>query len=413
MSKYFVWIVFFSVSFFLQASQVQLGVDQLFSKEYAPLLKGKNIGLVTNHTAINSRIQTTSSLLKSNASTYGYTIKALFAPEHGINGNQYACEDISHSKDKEGIPIFSLHGETRRPTQKMLQGINLLIFDIQDIGSRSYTYITTLFYVMEEAAKWNIPVLILDRPNPINGLVVDGPILEKKWSSMVGYISIPYCHGMTVGELGNYFNKEYEVGCQLTVIPMKGWKREMSFQETGLKWIPTSPNIPESTTAFYYPITGILGELSLVNIGVGYSLPFKIVGAPWINGSLLATKLNEQKFPGVYFSPLCFRPFFGQYAKKDCQGVLIMVVNPRIYQPISTLYLLLGMLKTLYPNEFQKSLELDKDKLAMFNKLNGTTEVYRILKEEKFVTWKLKELHKNEKAAFLEKRKLYLFTNYE
>lgn len=399
-------LLFFSFS--IHSASVQLGVDQLFSKEYALLLNKKNIGLITNHTAINSKIQTTASLLKSNAAAYRYTLKALFAPEHGLNGNQYASETISHMKDKDGIPVYSLHGETRRPTQKMLQGIDLLIYDIQDIGSRSYTYITTLFYVMEEAAKRNIPVVILDRPNPINGIVVDGPILEEKKSSMVGYINVPYCHGMTVGELGRYFNAEYEIGCQLTVVPMKGWKREMTFEDTGLHWIPTSPNIPEPTTPLYYPITGILGELPLVNIGVGYTLPFKVVGAPWMDGPLLAAKLNEQQFPGVYFYPFSYRPFFGRFSGKDCQGVLIMVINPLIYKPIGTLFLLFGIIKSLYPAEFTKALEIDKDKLEMFHKLNGTADVFTILKEEKFVTWKLKDLHKKEMEQFLITRKNYL-----
>lgn len=397
----------------VDSSPVTLGVDQLFNSEYESVLKDKKIGLVTNHTAINATLQPTLLLLKNHAKTSGYTLKAIFAPEHGLTGNQYASEDVLHAKDADGIPIYSLHGETRRPTKQMLKNIDLLIFDIQDIGSRSYTYITTLFYVMEEAAKMKIPVIVLDRPNPINGLVVDGPILDAKIKSMVGYINIPYCHGMTIGELALYFNAEYKVGCALTVIPMKGWKRNMTFHDTGLKWIPTSPHIPESTTAYYYPITGILGEIPLVNIGIGYTLPFKVVGAPWLDGPLFAQRLNAQKFPGVHFYPFHYRPFFGRYAAEDCQGVLIQVTNPRTYQPISTQYLLMGILKSLYPSRFQKALEMTKEKKEFFNKITGTPEVYRILKEEKYVTWKLKDLHKKERDDFLARRNKYLIPEYE
>lgn len=409
----YLFIIFvLCIHFQLPSASVQLGVDRLFTKEYDSILRGKRIGLVTNHTAVDRQFQSTSFLMKKYAKEKEFVLQALFAPEHGLTGNQYASENVKDAKDKDGIPIYSLHGETRRPTLAMLKNLDLIIYDIQDIGSRSYTYISTLFYVMEEAAKRHLPVLILDRPNPINGIIVDGPLLEEKWRSMVGYINIPYCHGMTVGELALYFNEEYKIGCELTVIPMKGWKREMSFQDTGLKWVPTSPHIPEANTAFYYPMTGLLGELQLVNIGIGYTLPFKVVGAPWLDGVLLAQRLNAQKFPGVYFYPFSYRPFFGRYAKEDCQGIFIMITNPRTYQPIATQYLIIGILKSLYPQKFQKALELSTEKQTMFHKLNGTAEVYRILKEEKYVTWKLRDLYQKDKNAFLIKRKKYLISDY-
>ncbi|MBA3721272.1 MAG: DUF1343 domain-containing protein [Parachlamydiaceae bacterium] len=409
---YFLFLALVS-SFSVDAAPVQLGVDRLFTPQYEKVLRGKQIGLITNHTAVNIQNQSTINLIKKNAANGGYKLKALFAPEHGLTGNQYASEDVQNSKDIDGIPIYSLHGVTRRPTATMLKNITLLIYDIQDIGSRSYTYITTLFYVMEEAAKLKIPVIVLDRPNPINGLVVDGPMLNEKLRSMVGYINIPYCHGMTIGELARYFNSEYRIGCSLTVVPMNGWKRNMTFQDTQLRWIPTSPQIPESNTSFYYPMTGLLGELQLVNIGVGYTLPFKVVGAPWIKATELAQNLNNQKSPGVHFHPFYFRPFFGRYAHENCEGVLISITNPLIYQPVSTQFLMIGTLKNLYPKAFQKAFQLDKDKIEMFNKLSGTTEVYRVIKDEKFITWTLKALDQKERAAFIEKRKKYLLPEYE
>lgn len=393
-------------------ANVQLGIDNLFSSEHRSLLRGKQIGLITNHTAIDSNGRTTIELLKENEKSLGYSLKALFAPEHGLTGLQYANESIKNDRDIDGIPIYSLHGSTRRPTSAMLSEINLLIYDIQDLGSRSYTYSSTLFYAMEEAAKAHIPVIVLDRPNPLGGLLIDGPMLEKEWRSFVGYINVPYCHGMTIGELAQYFNGEYRIACQLTVIPMKGWRRNMTFEETGLTWIPTSPHVPEARTAFFYPTTGLLGELQLVNIGVGYTLPFKVIGAPWINAQQFAKKLNDQKFPGVYFYPFHYRPFFGRFAGQPCHGVYIIITDPHSFLPVTTQYLLMGMLKNLYPIPFQQALDASRSCQEMFNKVNGTAEVYRMLREEKYLIWKLRALHQKEREEYLLKRQTYLISDY-
>lgn len=404
----FYLLIFVSIPLF---GTVQLGIDGLFS-DNPSILRGKQIGLITNHTAIDSEGRSTIDILKKNAKSHGYQLKALFAPEHGLSGLQYADETVVNTKDPDGIPIYSLHGTTRRPTPAMLNGLSLLIFDIQDLGSRSYTYSTTLFYAMEEAAKAKIPILVLDRPNPLGGMIVDGPMLEDKWRSFVGYVNVPYCHGLTIGELALFFNKEYKVGCDLTVIPMKGWKRQMTFEDTGLNWIPTSPHVPESSTAFFYPTTGLLGELQLVNIGVGYTLPFKVVGAPWINSKQFAEQLNSQKFPGVRFHPFDYRPFFGRFAKENCHGVLIVITDPEHYLPVTTQYLLIGMLKSLYPTEFKKALQASGKRQDMFNKVNGTAEVFRIINDEKYITWKLRSLHEAERADYLAKRRQYLNPNY-
>jgi len=394
------------------ASKVTVGAEILFTDNYVDVLKGKKIGLITNHTAVTKKMEHTVDLLKKHAKKNAYTLTALFAPEHGITGAVHANENIEDGVDADGIPIFALHGKTKRPTAAMLKNVDLLIFDIQDVGSRSYTYITTLFYVMEEAAKNKIPVLVLDRPNPINGVVVDGPMLEEKWRSIVGYINVPYCHGMTIGELAAFFNGEYKIGCRLIVIPMKGWARQMSFQDTGLPWIPTSPNIPESTTAFYYPITGLLGELQIVNIGIGYTLPFKLVGAPWINAKQFADKLNGQKFPGIFFEPFYYKPFYGRFAHEECQGVLIVVTNPLIYKPVATQYLIIGMLKGMYPEKFQEGLMTSKGRKEMFCKVNGTEDVYQIISEMQNIVWKLRALHEEQRKDFAIVRKKYLLAEY-
>lgn len=396
----------------IRCAEIKLGIEQLFTPTYSHLLKDKKIGLITNHTAIDSNGKLTETLLKENAQKYQYTLKALFAPEHGLLGLQYAEENVLKSQDAFGIPIFSLHGETRRPTPDMLKDINLLIFDIQDLGSRSYTYCSTLFYAMEEAAKLNITVLVLDRPNPL-GALVDGPILEEKWRSFVGYLNVPYCHGLTIGELAQYFNGIYQIKCNLKVIPMIGWKRKMTFKETGLMWIPTSPNIPEPETPLYYPTTGLLGELQLVNIGIGYTLPFKVVGAPWIDATSFAQNLNAQNYPGVYFHPFHFRPFFGRFSGKDCHGVLIVIHDPKNYLPVTTQYLIIGMLKSMHPKQFQASLESSKNRQEMFNKVNGTAEIYRIIANEHYFIWKLRDFHIKERSQYLIRRQPYLIQSYE
>jgi uncharacterized protein YbbC (DUF1343 family) len=408
---------FFLLFFFLHATlgatqTVSVGADLLFTKDYEQLLLGKRVGLITNHTAINSKNQTTVDLLKQQAITSGFRLTALFAPEHGINGAVHMEGQIADEMDPDGIPIYSLYGATRRPTKEMLKKIDLLVYDIQDVGARTYTYITTLFYAMEEAAKHGIPVVVLDRPNPINGITVDGPMMEEKWRSFIGYINIPYCHGMTIGELAKFFNAEYKVGCKLHVVPMKGWKRHMTFKETSLTWVPTSPHIPEPTTPLYYPMTGILGELQMVNIGIGYTLPFKLIGAPWMNAKVLAKALNEQKFPGVYFQPFYYQPFYGPLKQQSCEGVYIHVTNPLTYKPVATQYLIIGMLKSLYPKEFKIAVDGCQARKEMFCKANGTEEVYRILRDEKYIVWKLRELHAEQRNAFMAVRQRYLITSY-
>lgn len=411
-------IFFFSLMAFcfvhssLIEGKILLGVENLFSPSYQQILQGKQIGLITNHTAIDSKGTLTIDLFKQQAQSGKYSLVALFAPEHGLTGIQYAGEKVNDQRDVNGIPIYSLHGSTRRPTAAMLKDVTLLVYDIQDIGSRSYTYISTLFYAMEEAAKAHITVVVLDRPNPLGGELVDGPMLEDEWRSFVGYVNVPYCHGLTIGELARYFNAEYKIGCDLVVIPMQGWQRRMTFKDTDLIWIPTSPQVPDAQTAFYYPTTGLLGELQIVNMGVGYTLPFKVVGAPWINAEQFAGRLNAQRFPGVRFQPFHYTPFFGRFVGEPCHGILIIITDPQVYLPVTTQFLIMGILKSLYASHFLKGLEASASKQEMFNKVNGTAEIYRILKEEQYPVWKLRALHQKEREQYLRKRKSYLHADY-
>lgn len=407
MQRFLFLIFIFFQSF---AYSLDLGIDVLLEDKTFASLKNKKIGIITNQTAVNKELKSTVDLLRANAKNY--KVVAIFAPEHGFFGRDYANQEVGNENDFDGIPIYSLHGTTRRPTDSMLEGINLLIYDIQDVGTRSYTYITTLFYVMEEAAKRRIPVMVLDRPNPINGITIDGPMLEISYRSMVGYISIPYCYGMTVGELAQYFNKEYRVNCDLEVIPMKGWSRSQSFRETGLPWVPTSPYIPECDTPLYYPITGVLGELSLVNIGIGYTLPFKLIGAPWIDAIAFAKELNRYNSPGVFFTPFFFRPFYGKFKSSNCQGVLITVTSPLQYKPVDIQFLILTSLKKLYPDEFKQALKDNAGKKSMFCKVCGTEKVWELLNEKKNSIADLKAIHQKERDEFLTKRKKYLIKGY-
>ncbi|MBT4445228.1 MAG: DUF1343 domain-containing protein [Waddliaceae bacterium] len=385
---------------------VTLGIDVLV-EESPEILRGKKIGIIINHTSINSSMVPTFELLNRYSEDLDFNIAALFSPEHGITGAVYA-EVVNDDTTLSNIPVYSLYGKTRRPTKEMLQDLDVLIYDIQDIGSRSYTYISTLFYCMEEAAKYGVKIIVADRPNPINGITIDGPMLDDQWRSFVGYVDVPYCHGMTIGELALFFNKEYDVGCDLTVISMKDWERSMSFKDTGLTWIPTSPHIPESDTPFLYPTTGILGELGIVNIGVGYTLPFKLIGAPWIDAKQFSQTLNEQKFPGVHFQPFYYTPFYAKYKDAECEGVYIVITDPLTYKPVSTQYLLIGMLKNLYPQQFKNAIKAATERKEMFCKVNGTEEIYTIMTTEKYIAWELQEVHKERREAFKEHRKQYL-----
>lgn len=387
----------------LSAGPVKVGLDRFFEEGQSVSVKNKKVGLITNHTGVDSTLRTNVDIFKEKAN-----LVAIFTPEHGLTGSAYAAEKVKNGK-KGAIPVYSLHGENRRPTAEMLKGIDILIYDIQEIGCRSYTYISTLFYVMEEAAKRKLPLIVLDRPNPMGGKIVDGPMLHDKWRSFLGYANIPYCHGMTVGELARFYNKEYNIQCNLHVVGMLGWKRSMTFQETGLPWIPTSPNIPEPDTPLYYASTGILGALGVVSIGIGYTLPFKVIGAPWIEAESLATKLNAQNLPGVKFHPIHYKPFYGKFQGKQCEGVQIVITDVHKYRPLAVQYMLIGMLKSVYPLQFRTRInQLTENDKASFNKVNGNGEMFEMIKNEPYIAWKLIGYEKDERQDFLDIRKKYL-----
>lgn len=388
-------------------AQVQLGIDAVeTSAHYQSMLKGKKIGVLTHTAAVNQFLEPTYKTIKKYAEVVCY-----FAPEHGLDGAEFAGDKVHDSK-VNALPVYSLYGSTKRPTATMFKGLDLVVVDLQDIGSRSYTYITTLFYLIEKAAELKVPVMILDRPNPLGGQLIDGPMVDKEFRSFFSYVDVPYIHGMTICELAALFNHEYNIGCELILIPMKGWKREMTFEDTGLHWIPTSPHIPYAQTAFFYPMTGILGELQIVNIGVGYTLPFEMVGAPWIDKKKLADTLNKQGLQGVVFRPVSYKPFYGKFAKTLSHGIQIHITDPKTVQPVKVQFMILSILKSLHPKEMKAAIAKMEKREEIFCNVTGSDKIYHLLKNKKYPGWKMISVDEKKREEFAGKRKKYLCPNY-
>lgn len=399
--------LFFSFTSFLFAD-VKTGADVFFEKHQG-LISGKKVALLSHNCAVNAQLKSTLALCKEK----GVDLAAVFAPEHGYYGSSYAYQKISDDILPSGIPIYSLHGDSRRPSSKMLKGVDVVIIDLQDVGLRCYTYLSTMLYMMEEAAKYQIEVIVLDRPNPINGYTVDGPLLDKSLRSFIGYLNVPLCHGMTMGELANFFNQEEKLGAKLRVIPMEGWKRSMSFEQTGLKWVPTSPQIPEYSTTHVYPMTNLLGSLSVVSIGIGYTLPFKVIGAPWIDAEKLTAYLRQKNIKGVDFQPFYFRPFFGKFKAQDCEGVLLVVEDPQKTLPVWTQFELMDALRKLYPAQFKEALaHMKGSKRSSFEKACGSTKVLELFEKNPEPLHILKKQMNNDRRSFTAKRKKYLNPAY-
>ena len=303
------------------AASVRLGIDVWLAGDLAPLA-GKRIGLITNVTGRTADRRSTVDVL---AADPRIELAALFTPEHSFFADREGdIEDGSHAGT--GLPLHSLYGETRRPTTAMLEGLDGLVFDIQDIGTRIYTYATTLAFAMEEAAAHGLPIVVLDRPNPIGGVQVSGPVLDDDRISFVGYSPIPVRHGMTIGELARYFNGEHAIGAELTVIPVEGWSRSMWLDETGLEWVNPSPNIRNPTQALLYPTLGPL-EWTDISVGRGTDEPFEWFGAPWMDGDRVAQALREAALPGVGAVAKRLTPSSSVHADELCDGVHLTVTD--------------------------------------------------------------------------------------
>jgi uncharacterized protein YbbC (DUF1343 family) len=328
------------------AARVQTGLDVLESQKFAPL-RGKHVGLITNHTGLDSQGRSTVDVLSHAA---GVQLIALFSPEHGLAGRN--DEKITSSKDPAtGLPVHSLYGETLRPTDEMLKGIDALVFDVQDAGVRFYTYTATMAYCMEEAAKRQIAFFVLDRPNPLGGEIVEGPMLDADKTNFVGYFPSPVRYGLTIGELAQLFNAENHVGADLHVIAMKNWHRNYFFESTGIKWIPPSPNLRTTKGSILYPGIEILQNAG-VSVGRGTQTPFEEFGAPWLNGDDVASALNGRHLPGLHFTAQPFIPIVGLYSGERCGGVAVRITERGAVRSMRMGLEIAMILHRLYPQQF-------------------------------------------------------------
>ena len=313
---------------FSAQANVKLGNEVLVDKKFKPLL-GKRIGLITNPSGVDSKINSVVDLLHNAPEV---NLVALFGPEHGIYGDIPSGDKVTNRVDaRTGLPVHSLYGDTRKPTAEMLKGIDALVMDVQDAGVRSYTFISTMGLAMQACGEAGIEFIVLDRPNPLGGERIEGPLVRDEYRSFVSQYDIPYVHGMTVGELAQMINCERWVTnqCKLTVVPMKGWKRSMLWADTKLPWIPTSPHVPEGNSPMYMAATGIIGELGSANIGVGYPLPFHCIGLPGMDMWKTAETLNAYKIPGVKFKPLTYKPYYGPFTTNIISGAQLFILDPR------------------------------------------------------------------------------------
>lgn len=325
---------------------MKLGIDRI--DEVLHLFEGKRVGLITNPTGIDSNFRSTIQVLHEKVN-----LVALFSPEHGVRGNVQAGEKLAAYTDEEtGCIVHSLYGDTRRPTKEMMEDIDILCIDIQDVGSRFYTYIYTMAYSMMAAREFDKEFVVFDRPNPVNGVDIEGNILDLKYRSFVGYYPILQRHGMTLCELASLFNTEYEIGCKLHLVLMDGWKRDMYFEDTMKLWVSPSPNMPTPESTIVYNGTCIFEGTNLSE-GRGTTLPFQLVGAPWVDPYDFSEKMNAFGFSGVHFRPLFFTPTFSKHAGKMCGGVELHILDRKAFQPVKVGWTMLEMLRIDYPNDFE------------------------------------------------------------
>jgi uncharacterized protein YbbC (DUF1343 family) len=351
-------------------ARVKTGIEVLEAQHFAPL-KGKRVGLVTNHTGLTSDYRRTIDLL---AHSPGVRLTAIFTPEHGITGQRDDAHIESGHDEATGVPIYSLYnlsqlrpsqaeqgpligrkkeeqGERFRPTAEMMREVNAIVYDIQDIGARFYTYITTLGYMVEEAGRRNVPIYVLDCPNPINGVAVEGPLLDDKYFSFVGYMRMPIRHGMTAGELARLYNGEKQLGADLHVIQMEGWRRSQWLDETGLPWVNPSPNMRSLVQAILYPGVCLL-ESKQVSVGRGTDTPFQVVGAPWFKSAEMADHLNARAIPGVRFIARRFTPAASLFKDQQCEGLEVLLLDRKALDSVALGIELVAAVLKFHPGKF-------------------------------------------------------------
>ena len=359
---------------------VKPGVEVLRERGFSGL-EGRRVGLVTNPSGVDRYLKSTIDILFEAPEV---NLVALYGPEHGVRGDVYAGDKIADSRDEAtGLPVYSLYGSTRKPTPEMLEGIDVMVYDIQDVGARSYTFISTLGLVMEACAAKDIEVMVLDRPNPLGGNKIEGCYVEQPFNSFVSQYRIPYVYGLTVGELAVLINEEglnrgqkgdqEPVKCRLTVVPMEGWTRDMLYEDTGLPWVLPSPNIPFKESPMYYASSGMMGELyGFMNIGIGYTLPFQIFGALWLDPEKLKERLESYELPGISFRTIWYKPYFGSLAGKLVKGLQFFFTDYEKARLTDTQFYVMQAVAELYPDK--KSFEVANG-IGLFDKVCGTDYV--------------------------------------
>jgi len=325
---------------------VRTGLDVLAMERFGTV--GGKVGLITNQSGVDRQLRSSADLLSHRG-----LLQVLFAPEHGLSGAQEAGEVVGDGgRSPFGVPVYSLYGKVKKPTPEMLRGVDLLIYDIQDVGSRTYTYLSTLRGALEVAAEMGIEIWVLDRPDPLGGRMLDGPVLGERYESFVGPHTVPLCYGMTPGELARMLNAERKIGARLRVVPLDGWRRGMTFEDTGLPWVAPSPNIPTADTCPIY-CGFVLLEGTNLSEGRGTTRPFKLLGAPWLDARKLAEGLNRKGIPGARFRPTEFTPTFSKYEGELCRGVEVHVTDVRRFKAPEAVVAVLAAVRRLHPDKFR------------------------------------------------------------
>ena len=354
------------------AATVQTGIEVLRADGFK-LLEGKRVGLTTNPTGVDSNLKSTIDILWE---AENVNLVALYGPEHGVRGNVHAGDVVDNEVDKKtGLKMYSLYGKTKKPNKEMMDEIDVMVYDIQDNGCRSYTYISTMGMLMEACIEHGKELIVLDRPNPLGGEKIEGCLVEDGYISFVSQFKIPYLYGQTPGELALYLNAtDYENKCNLTVVKMEGWTRDMTWDETGLEWIVASPHVPHGQSAVFYPVTGIFGEFGYISIGVGYTLPFEVMGAPWISADTLAEAMNALELPGLEFRPIYYKPYYSTFQGELCQGVQIHILDYEKARLSEVQFLVVQELMRLWPEKDWFQL-CNQKRFGMFDKVCGTNKI--------------------------------------
>ena len=398
----------------VQVTLVKPGIEVLRESGFRQL-HGKRVGLVTNPSGVDRYLKSTIDILFEDPEV---NLVALFGPEHGVRGDVYAGEKIDNSVDQAtGLPVYSLYGNTRKPTPEMLKDIDVMVYDIQDVGVRSYTFISTLGLVMEACAPLGIEVMVLDRPNPLGGNKIEGCYVKPEFFSFVSQYKIPYVYGLTVGELANLINEEglncgqkgdqTPAKCRLTVIPMEGWKRSMLYEETGLPWVLPSPNIPFADSPMYYAASGICGELyGFMNIGIGYTLPFQVFGAVWLDPVKLKARLESYDIEGVSFRTIWYKPFSGSLKGHLVKGLQFFFTDYEKARITEVQFHVMQAVAELYPDKKAFSVV---NGYGLFDKVCGTDFIRKVFSEN-YTLDSIKEYWRKDEESFrklAEKYRIY------